>query len=177
MSDKQFVKSPVIISEVSPKFKDMPYTDLNELFHNSDSAEVSKKTLFKTRFFVVKVDPSDTREIVKSFDKKTTKATSLKGKTAAAATNMIYWAQLLVKDQSTINTNNFYKVLLYTQDGHAANFFNGIAPKNLHTDAAAKKKVDGYVNLLTKFNVFVDAVLERRNGFYFIHDSKITYDV
>lgn len=176
LQDKQYVKAPVVVAEVGQKYKDMPYTDLNDLFHHSDNAAIAKKTLFKTRFFVVKVEPSDTREIVKSFDKKTNKASSLKNQKGAAG-NLIYWAQLLVKDQSTINTNNFYKVLLYTQDGHASNFFNGLAPKNLYSDAAAKKKIDSFVNGLTRFNVYVDAVLERRNGYYFIHDSKITQDL
>lgn len=56
LASKDFVKAPVVVSEVSQKFKDMPYTDLNDLFHHPDSPAIAKKTLFKTRFFVVKVE-------------------------------------------------------------------------------------------------------------------------
>ena len=42
-------------------------------------------------------------------------------------------------------------------------------------DAIARKKLEEYSELLTKFNSWVDAVVERKNGFYFIKDTKIIY--
>jgi hypothetical protein len=63
---------------------------------------------------------------------------------------------------------------LYTHDGLGANFFNGIAADNLYKSKDAKK-IEEYAELLTKFNSWVDAVVERRNGFYFIKDTRIVY--
>jgi hypothetical protein len=83
-------------------------------------------------------------------------------------------AQLLVKDASTFDSKNFNKVLLYTQENDkGVNFFNGLAPKNLYKDNDAKKKVEGLVNQITRFNVWLDAVIERKNGFWIINDCKI----
>lgn len=88
---------------------------------------------------------------------------------------MIYMAQMLVKDASTFDSKNCNKVLLYTQDNDKGiNFFNGLTPKNLYKDADAKKKVEGYVNSITRFNVWLDAVIERKNGFWIVNDCRIT---
>jgi len=43
----------------------------------------------------------------------------------------------------------------------------------LHKNDAARKKLEEYEEVLTKFNSWVDAVVEKRNGFYFIKDTKI----
>jgi hypothetical protein len=59
------------------------------LFHYSDNdPELAKKTTFRTTFYVTKIEPVDVKEWVKSYDKKTGKATSTKG--AKAAGNLIY---------------------------------------------------------------------------------------
>lgn len=71
--------------------------------------------------------------------------------------------------------NNTYRVLLYTHDGLGANFFGGVAADNLHTNAAARKKLEDYEELLTRFNSWVDCVVEKKNGYYFIKDTKIIY--
>ena len=42
-------------------------------------------------------------------------------------------------------------------------------------DDKARKKLEEYSSVLTKFNSWVDAVVERRNGFYFIKDTKIAF--
>jgi len=78
-----------------------------------------------------------------------------------------------VKDVSTALNNNTYRVLLYTHDGLGANFFGGIAADNLHKNNDSRKKLEEYEGILTKFNSIVDAVVEKRNGFYFIKDTKI----
>ncbi len=75
---------------------------------------------------------------------------------------------------STQFNNNTYRVLLYTHDGLGENFF-GQAADNAHSNDAARKKLEGYASSLTKFNSWVDAVVERRNGFYFIKDTKMLF--
>lgn len=100
----------------------------------------------------------------------------MKGSAAGkAAGNLIYQVQFLVKDVSTQLNSNTYRILLYTHDGLGANFFNGIAADNLHKNNDARKKIEEYAEQLTKFNTWVDAVVERRNGFYFIKDTRIVF--
>ena len=65
--------------------------------------------------------------------------------------------------------------MLYTHEGLGGNFFNNIKPDNLHSNAGARKKMEDYEEMLTKFNSWVDCVVERRNGFYFIKDTRIIY--
>lgn len=164
----------VILTEHDKKHANLPIHSLNDLFHNADTdKELQSKDTFRTQFFVTKIEPSDVKEWVKSYDKKTKKATSLKG--AAKGGDLIYQVSFLVKDASTQLNSNTYRILLYTHDGLGANFFNGIKPDNLHKNNDSRKKLEEYSELLTKFNHYVDAIVERRNGFYFIKDTRIIY--
>ena len=81
----------------------------------------------------------------------------------------------MVKDVSTQFNNNHYRILLYTHDGLGANFFNNAAADNLYKNNDARKKIEEYNELLTKFNSWVEAVVERKNGFYFIKDTRIVF--
>jgi hypothetical protein len=165
--------SAVILTEVDKKHANLPTHSLQDLFHNADTdKEISSRDTFRTQFYVTKVEPSDVREWVKSYDKKTKKATSLKG--AAKADNAIFQVQLLVKDASTQLNNNTYRVLLYTHEGLGANFFP-VKADNLHKNNEARKRLEEYSEQLTRFNSWVDAVVERRNGFYFIKDTRLVY--
>ena len=80
----------------------------------------------------------------------------------------------MAKDGSTSLQNNHFRILLYSHDGLGAGFF-GTNADNLHTNANARKRVEEVAATLTKFNVYVDAVVERRNGFYFIKDTKFAF--
>jgi hypothetical protein len=165
-----------VLTEVDKKHAALPITSLQDLFHNAETdKEIAGKDTFRTQFYVTKIEPADVKEWTKQYDKKTKKATSLKGAAAAkAATNLIYQVQFLVKDVSTQLNNNTYRVLLYTHDGLGANFFNAPAD-NLHKNTDARKKLEEYAESLTKFNSWVDAVVERRNGFYFIKDTRLVF--
>lgn len=132
-TEKASLKQPlmmnaVILTEVDKKHANLPTTTLYDLFHYADTdPELANKTTFKTTFYVTKVEPVDVKEWVKSYDKKTKKATSLKGSNVAkSAGNLIYQVQLLVKDVSTQFNSNTYRILLYTHDGLGANFFNNV---------------------------------------------------
>lgn len=87
---------------------------------------------------------------------------------------MIYQVQFLAKDVSTQHNNNVYRMLLYTHEGLGGNFFQQKAT-NLHADSKAEGKVADAFKLLGRFNSWVDAVVERRNGFYFIKDTRMLY--
>jgi hypothetical protein len=176
------LKQPVnfnatILTEIDKKHAALPTTSLYDLFHYADNdPELANKTTFKTTFYVTRVEPTDPKEWVKSYDKKTKKATSLKGSAAAkAGGNLFYQVQFLVKDVSTQFNNNHYRILLYTHEGLGANFFNNLAADNLYKNNDARKKIEEYNELLTKFNSWVEAVVERKNGFYFIKDTRIVF--
>jgi hypothetical protein len=67
-----------------------------------------------------------------------------------------------------------YRILLYTHEGLGSNFFPQKAT-NLWSDKTAAKKVEASFAQLTKFNSWVDCVVEKRNGYYFIKDTKMIY--
>ena len=87
---------------------------------------------------------------------------------------MIYQVQFLAKDVSTQHNNNVYKILLYTHEGLGSNFFQQKAT-NLSADSKAEGKVNSAFKNLLRFNSWVDAVVERRNGYYFIKDTRMIY--
>ncbi len=89
--------------------------------------------------------------------------------------NIIYKVCFLCKDVSTTFNNNFYRIHLYTHEGLGNNFFGGFAADNFYKNAEGKKKMENYAQILTKFNSYVDAVVERRSGLYFIKDTKMIF--
>merc|ERR1712226_1266654 len=133
------------------------------MFHGSADG-----TTFRTCFYVTKVEPSDAAESVVSYDKKTKKSMSAK---TAKGGDLVHRMQFLAKDVSTQFNNNVYRVLLYTHEGLGQNFLGRAT--NLHKDAGALKRVKEQCATLTRFNSWVDAVVERRNGYYFIKDTRM----
>ena len=159
--------TPVVLTEVDKKHANLQTTPLHDLFHSPDTST----STFRTCFYVTKVEPGNVNEMVKSYSKASKKAASCKG---AKGGDLIYQVQFLVKDVSTQFNNNVYRVLLYTHEGLGANFFPQKAA-NLHSDSKAAGKVKESVDQLTKFNSWVDCVVERRNGYYFIKDTKMVF--
>jgi len=154
----------IVISEVDKKHSGLKHTSLNDLFHQEGS--LSGNT-FRTTFSVVKVEGA-TAELVQSYNKTTKKASSAKG---AKGGDLMWRVSLLVKDASTASNSNKYRINVNSHEGLGAEFFGKAA--NLHSDAAALKKVQHHVDNLVKFNTFVDAVVEKRGGQYLIKDTKL----
>lgn len=158
--------TPVVLTEVDRKHQHLTSTSLHDLFHSPDTSS----NTFRTCFYVTRVEPSNVTDAVRSYDKKTKKSTACKGKGG----DCIYQVQFLCKDVSTQFNNNVYRVLLYTHEGLGANFF-AQKPQCLTGNTAATNKVKDSFNMLTRFNSWVDCVVERRNGFYFIKDTKMIF--
>jgi hypothetical protein len=159
--------TPVILTEVDKKHINLQTTSLHDLFHSPDNTT----STFRTCFYVTRVEPVTASDAVKSYDRKTRKTVSAKG---AKGGDLIYQVQFLAKDVSTQFNNNVYRILLYTHEGLGANFF-AQKPANLWSDTKATKRVEESFDLLTRFNSWVDCVVERRNGFYFIKDTKMIF--
>merc|ERR1711934_1270242 len=154
-SEKAALKSkvamtPVVLTEVDKKHANLQTTQLHDLFHSPDTST----STFSTCFYVTKVEPGAVNDMCKVYNKSSKKATSAKG---AKGGDMIYQVQFLVKDVSTQFNNNVCRVLLYTHEGLGANFFPTKA-SNLWSDSKAAGKVKDSVELLTKFNSWVDCV-------------------
>merc|ERR1712048_931335 len=121
------------------KWAGLKSTNLEELF----TSKTLQGDTFRTSFCVTRVEPGQSAEACKVWDKK--------GKKVSSA--------------------NQYRILNYSHEGLGADFFGKAA--NLHSDAGARGKYEKNVANLLKFNVWVDAVVERRNGWYYIKDTKL----
>ena len=155
----------VCLTEVDKKHAGLANTNLKELFGGKNTAQ----TTFRTCFYVAKAEPGNLADACQVYDKKTKKFSSA----ASGKGDLVHRVQFLAKDASTQFDNNVYRVLLYTHEGLGSNFFGKAA--NLHKDAAALKKLTGQVGHLTRFNSWVDAVVERRNGYFFIKDTRMLF--
>ena len=153
----------VTVSDVDRSRANLQSTSLEELFGGKLSGDT-----FRTSFCVTAVAPGDIRDAVKVYDRKTKKVSSAKG---AKGGELVWNVQLTVKDAQTLSSANQYRILNYSHEGLGANFFGKAT--NLWTDGAAAKRVEKAVANLLKFNVWVDAVVERRNGWYYIKDTKL----
>ena len=158
--------TPVVLTEVDKKHQSLPITRLHDLFHDASASE----TTFRTCFYVTKVEPGNVQNAVKAYSKGNKATSSAKG----SGKDLIYQVQFLVKDVSTQSNNNVYRVLLYTHEGLGANFFPQ-KPVDLSSDKKACDKVKNSFDLLTRYNSWVDCVVERRHGYYFIKDTKMIF--
>lgn len=60
---------------------------------------------------------------------------------------------------------------MHSHEGLGAEFFGQAT--NLHSDPSAFKRVETHIQNLTKFNTYVDAVLEKRHGQFLVKDTKL----
>ena len=158
--------APVVLTEVDKKHAGLQNTSLHDLFHSADTST----NTFRTCFYVTRVEPGNVNDAVRAYDRKSKKSSSAKG----GKGDHIYQVQFLAKDVSTQFNNNVYRILLYTHEGLGQNFFQQKAV-NLHSDSKASGRVNAAFNTLTRFNSWVDAVVERRNGYYFIKDTRMVF--
>ncbi len=136
----EIVMNPVIYSEITDSnLAKGPFFKLNDLFLHFEQIpeEIRQKNVFKVRFYCLRIDPVDKREIVQAYCPETHECYSCKdldkdgrAKTAGAKleTKLIYKMQMLVKDASSSMNKNFYRILLYTYDDKGSDFFNGMKP-------------------------------------------------
>ena len=153
----------ITMSTVDKRWANLPRTSLEELF-GSKAADGSS---FRTSFCVTRVEPGDSKEATKAWDKKAKKASSAKG----AKGDLIWQVALNVKDAASLSNSSQYRILNYSHEGLGSDFFGKAA--NMHTDAAARGKFEKACANLTKFNVWVDAVVEQRGGWFYIKDTKL----
>ena len=133
------------------------------------SSSDNSTNTFRTCFYVTRVEPGNVADACKSYNRSSKKTSN-----NCSSGDLIYQVQFLAKDVSTQFNNNVYRILLYTHEGLGQNFFAQKAT-NLHSDAKASGRVASAFSTLTRFNSWVDAVVERRNGYYFIKDTRMVF--
>ena len=106
----EVIMSPVIYTEITnPDFEKLPLFKLDDLFLNYDDIPIEqrKKNAFRVRFYALRVDPQDPREVVQALDpetKETFSCQDLEGAEKAKCNKsgqeceFMYRIQFLVKD-------------------------------------------------------------------------------
>lgn len=56
-------------------------------------------------------------------------------------------------------------------------FFPEMPPTNMYKDKLALEKMENYYKILTKFNVYLDAVVQRKNNYLLITNTKINKEL
>ena len=109
----EVIMSPVIYTEIQTQaWQKMPLYKLDDLFLNYDEIplEERKKNQFRVRFYALRVDPQDPREVVQALDPDSMEtfscqdleeAEGAKCENAGKKAEFIYRMQLLVKDQAS----------------------------------------------------------------------------
>lgn len=81
-----------------------------------------------------------------------------------------------MKDSSSQMNKNFYRILLYSYEKEKGeNFFKDVKPCNLYKNPDALETITKQLKIITKFNVWVDAIIERQNTFFFIRDTQVEW--
>ena len=106
-----------------------------------------------------------------------------KGKCIACKveTRLVYKMQMLVKDSSSQMNKNFYRLLLFSgitdtdeDEGSVSGFFAGLQRHvNLYKNEEALKTVEKQIRLMLRYNVWVDALIERKGTYFLIRDTKV----
>ncbi|CDW75388.1 alpha telomere binding protein [Stylonychia lemnae] len=159
---------------------------LTDLFLNFDQIpeNLRERNAFRVRFYCLRIDPIDHREVVQAYCPECSETYSCetlekegkgKCKSCKVECKLIYKMQMLVKDSSSQMNKNFYRILLYSFDEDRGNdFFSNVRPCNLYKNADALETIEKQIKAMTKFNVWIDAIIERQGAFFLIRDTKIT---
>jgi len=142
-----------IVSHKNPTFK------LTDLFIHYDELpeEYLDRNIFKVRFYCLRIDPQEIREIVQAMCPKCKECYSCKDlgkdghgscKSCKVDCKLVYKMQMLVKDAASQMTKNFYRLILFSgvvEEGtqehkDVSGFFTGVPgdkPCNLYQNEEA----------------------------------------
>lgn len=54
------------------------------------------------------------------------------------------------------------KLILFTSEDVCENFFGGEKPENMYLSVAFKSKIEAYVRHIVRFNVYIEAIVEKK---------------
>lgn len=162
-NDYQELQKPVpmhsiIVSEISAsdKIKNLAPTTLEDSLN-------STKALQRSIFQVVKIE-GEVQDYCQVYNPKTKQTKSAKG---VLGSNLVWKVSMLCRDSH--QTQKLFRVQL----AENSDFF-GIKAVNLWQNREARKRIEQTREMITKFNVFVEAVLEKSSaGNLTIKDTKL----
>ena len=176
--------TPVIYTETTTQ--NLQTFKLMDLFLHYDQIpqDIRDKNAFKVRFYCLRIDPQDPREIVQALCPKCKETYSCKEldkegrgkcKSCKVECTLIYKMQILAKDSSSSLNKNFYRLLLYSyEEGKGDSFFQGVdKPCNLYHNEEALHIIEKHVRNMQRYNVWIDAIIERQSTFFLIKDTQI----
>lgn len=53
-------------------------------------------------------------------------------------------------------------MILFTSEDVCENFFGGEKPENMYLSVAFKSKIEAYVRHIVRFNVYIEAIVEKK---------------
>jgi hypothetical protein len=78
---------------------------------------------------------------------------------------------------------NFYRIILFSgindddsDPNGVSNFFTGVPgnkPCNLYQNSEALSVIEKHIRLMLRYNVWIDALIERKGTFFLIRDTQI----
>jgi hypothetical protein len=95
---------------------------------------------------------------------------------------LVYKMQMLVKDSSSHMNKNFYRIILFSgindtdEEYDVSGFFRGIPggkPCNLYQNEEALHAIKKHVDHMLRFNVWIEALIERKGTYFLIKDTQI----
>ena len=185
------IKNPAFMTSSSGVNKNL-LPKLTDLFLNYDSLsdEHREANLFKVKFYCLRIDPQDPREIVQAMCPKCKECYSCKDleadgkgrcKPCKAECRLVYKLQMLVKDASSQMNKNFYRIILFSgandrdePEHDVSGFFLGVAgPCNLYKNEEALHTIEKHIRNMLRHNVWIDALIERKGTYFLIKDTQI----
>jgi len=174
--------APITYTEVADypsDYKTMRYFKLHDLFTDFESLpeDIKQRNAFKVKFYVLRIEPEKNwREACKMMCPETKKTMSCKElQENSEEMKPIYMLQFICKDSSSQLNKNFYRIMLYSSEENRGEYFFGrdLPACDLYRNEKAYEKLSHHLNALLRFNVQVEAILERVNDYFVIKDTTI----
>ncbi len=144
---------------------------------------------YRLRVYVVDIGPKDVHSWVKGYCAACMKSFDLtdqdeptqpKCLICEKEAQTIFQIQLFVKDWKDRDSDEIYKLMLYTHNGKGNGFFDHEPAVNLRRDQRLYQKLKSMHRLLTKYGVYLDCVVERMskemNAYFQVCDTVVSCD-
>ena len=163
---KENVTKSFLISQIADP--SLPITDFHAIF-----SEGIIQLKYRLRVYVLDIGPRDIHDWVKGYCKECQKSfpitiddhdTKPRCVICESEGEVIFQVQFFAKDRKGRDSEEIYKLLLYTYNGKGRGFFDQELASNLYRDKRLYKKLKGLYRLLTKYGVYLDCIVERMSG-------------
>ena len=181
------IEKPEIASSVADIFRFFPKTDLADVLYGqhilqgvpNSAGLLPQQKLFRVNFYVLNISPLNLYEFSQLFCPRCFQNFSyrdfLGSQTVGASIyhcqnpscssqelQPIYKVHFVIKDKSLFNMQGGVKAVLFSSEEVCSHFFGGEKPENMYMSIAYRNKIEKYVRHILRFNVFLDAIVEKK---------------